>query len=344
MLDYDEFHDEDTCYESLKVMMMRSQQDCAYYNKNDYFKAAIQEYKKRPFRQEAGDIMDESWRRKMCVWSYMVVDHFDLDREIVDISYSYIDRYFSLIFNEFPKNPQDFISIDRNSFQLVSATALYIAIKLHGESSHFKSHHLLEVFVQLSRGLFQPDDMIHMEKELLSALQWHLNPPTSATFVFYMIESGLLDEEMSSIHSRQSFKNPRKIVFEVAKFFTELAVGDFDLVISSTPQCIAVGSILNVLCLLIEPNLYATVLKTAIPKFKLTTIELETITQVQLALNELCPFSFSQSSSFLRSTFESFPEQPCLDFIRNRSRQNSSANQSNSFPISDIAYFSSICK
>ena len=43
------------------------------------------------------NIIHGGWREKICQWSYNVVDHFDLPREIVSISLNYFDRYMATL-------------------------------------------------------------------------------------------------------------------------------------------------------------------------------------------------------------------------------------------------------
>uniref|UniRef100_A0A7S4WBA6 Cyclin N-terminal domain-containing protein n=1 Tax=Ditylum brightwellii TaxID=49249 RepID=A0A7S4WBA6_9STRA len=38
----------------------------------------------------------DEWRRKICEWSYKVVDHFKYDREVVSVSMNYFDRFLVL--------------------------------------------------------------------------------------------------------------------------------------------------------------------------------------------------------------------------------------------------------
>lgn len=94
--------------------------------------------------------INECWREKICEWSYQVIDHFDLNREIVSISLSYLDRYLCTC------------PVNRNLFQLAGMTSLFLAIKLY-QPSNVK----ISSFVELSRGYFSIDHIIAMEAAIL---------------------------------------------------------------------------------------------------------------------------------------------------------------------------------
>ncbi len=94
--------------------------------------------------------INEVWREKICEWSYQVIDHFDFSREIVAISVSYLDRYISQRF------------VNKKHFQLLAMSCLYLAIKLFGPRTVS-----MKTMIEMSRGYFQVEDMIEMEKSIL---------------------------------------------------------------------------------------------------------------------------------------------------------------------------------
>ena len=49
--------------------------------------------------------VDTVCREKMCEWSYRVCDHFQCDREIVAVSFSYLDRFDFTTQMSSPSNP-----------------------------------------------------------------------------------------------------------------------------------------------------------------------------------------------------------------------------------------------
>lgn len=89
------------------------------------------------------------WREKICEWSYQVVDHFNFSREAVGIALNYLDRYLAVR------------TVNRKTFQLAAMTSLFISIKIN-ESRTLR----LSTFLELSRGYFEADHVIEMEKDI----------------------------------------------------------------------------------------------------------------------------------------------------------------------------------
>lgn len=94
--------------------------------------------------------ISELWREKICEWSYQVIDHFDLCREIVGISIHYLDRYLATR------------TVDKKLFQLTAMTCLFLAIKLY-EPNRLS----MKSMIELSRGFFTVEQMVAMEKSIL---------------------------------------------------------------------------------------------------------------------------------------------------------------------------------
>ena len=102
---------------------------------------------------------NEDWRRKICEWSYRVVDHFRIDRDVVSVAMNFFDRYLSLqsmtgdaaasaaamepdVSRACPC-PSCRRAVDSQTFQLAAMTSLYLAIKLHAEScgsEYYQNH------------------------------------------------------------------------------------------------------------------------------------------------------------------------------------------------------------
>ena len=161
--------------------------------------------------------LNEQWREKICEWCYRVVDHFDYNREVVNVAMSYLDRYLAQC------------TVNRRIYQLVGVTSLYLATKL------FEGNHLhLPSLVGISRGYFHAEHILAMEETMLHALSWHLHPPTSRAFCWEMMR--LVSPDISS--------RIRHDVGNLAIFLTELSVCDFYFV-TRKPSSIAIASIIN---------------------------------------------------------------------------------------------------
>ena len=196
--------------------------------------------------------INKHWREKICEWAYQgtyslfgkvnsigilshtnksantnylliptVVDHFDLNREVVSTAMSHLDRFLGG-YNG---------TVDKNLFQLLAMTCLYLSIKLN-EYKHLLipgSKSSMDTILQLSRGFFTLKEMEQMEYEVLQRLQWHVHPPTAQLFVKHFIFFLSIDE--NELH-------------DLAQFMIELSVMDYFFV-SYRPSEIAMAALLN---------------------------------------------------------------------------------------------------
>ena len=139
----------------------------------------------------------EEWRRKICQWSYRVVDNFQFDRSVVSVAMNILDRFVQVF--RLPSDDNSHClcvackqSMDSRTFQLASMTSLYIAIKSAPETATVEEMNRrrgfkISTFAELSRGLFSANDIAEMEQAILSTLTWLVNPPTPMTFVPYLL-------------------------------------------------------------------------------------------------------------------------------------------------------------
>jgi len=113
--------------------------------------------------------INETWREKICEWSYQVIDHFDFSREIVSVSISYLDRYLATR------------AVNKKTFQLAAMTSLFIAIKLYepGKLS-------IPSMIELSRGYFTVEQMAAMEVSILRCVHcdWSSSAHPSWPIIF----------------------------------------------------------------------------------------------------------------------------------------------------------------
>jgi hypothetical protein len=152
-----------------------------------------------------------AWREKICQWSYSVVDHFDLPREVVAISLGFFDRYLATRADHPHSN-------SGNLALLASLTTLHIAIKVHAPVDI-----KLSTLASLSRGQFGPQHIEQMEWQIMGALGWKLHPPTLFAFVSYFLML-FHNEPVCSIPPVHHAV--RKELFEVAIYMAELSVCD----------------------------------------------------------------------------------------------------------------------
>eukprot|EP00571_Detonula_confervacea_P009607 CAMPEP_0172318214 /NCGR_PEP_ID=MMETSP1058-20130122/34187_1 /TAXON_ID=83371 /ORGANISM="Detonula confervacea, Strain CCMP 353" /LENGTH=357 /DNA_ID=CAMNT_0013032975 /DNA_START=109 /DNA_END=1182 /DNA_ORIENTATION=- len=200
-------------YDQLCNMIVQEARDG--YKSCDY----LRYYSTQSEKPKASQDIDEGCRTSICGWMYRVADHFAIDREVVSIALSYIDRVLSSNY-----------CTDRRTFKLISATCLHLAIKTHFPHMWREVGSLLP---DLSRGDFVLDDLVGMEKEVTHSLAWLMNPATSQSIVMHLL-SLLPSGAPRSIKS----------IASMALFLVELSVCDYFFV-TSRRSIVAIAAMLN---------------------------------------------------------------------------------------------------
>ena len=173
------------------------------------------------------------YRSKLFEWMYQLVDKYSLDRELVAIAGSYMDRYIPLSQHQHP-------SINRGyTYQLVGMTSLHLAIKITRDQGKCAG---ATSFARLSRGLFTEDDINTMEWSMLTTLQWRMHPPTAVTFATLLLM--FVPRDACSPFSRHDLFERIRYLLEISvtiPFFlgkktSNMAVGAFIVIMESEEQ------------------------------------------------------------------------------------------------------------
>jgi len=164
------------------------------------------------------DPVSENWRRKLCEWAYEVVDHFNFDREVVFIALDYLDRFVS------KSSCDTVVPLPKKDYQLLAVTAIYMAIKIHGEvdSNDGPRRKLrIDAFYELSRKQFNVESIEKTERIMLQALNWNVNPPTALKFVSTLLS---LCPKWQGGGTTSSHSSVLGGIYDVARYLTELSV------------------------------------------------------------------------------------------------------------------------
>jgi len=188
------------------IEAMRMQESNGYRTENYMLEQAEPELSSCNGPQEP---VDKECRSKMSEWCFQVVDFCKFNRETVSIAMSFLDRFLMT------PSGQDAI-MDRKVFQLAAMTSLYTAIKIHEPEAMEP-----KVVASLSRGAYTEDEVTDMERRILLAIEWRMNPPTAMSFVHHFM--ALMDEGSMS-------ETEMVGTLELAKFQTELAVNTYEFV------------------------------------------------------------------------------------------------------------------
>lgn len=168
--------------------------------------------------------IDEYCREQIVEWSFRVVDYFHIDREVVAVSLSFLDRFLGKCL------------CDRSTFKLAATTALNLAVKILYPCKLAD----LGILSDLSRGEFDMKDVAEMEARMLDSLSWNLHPPTAMAFAVIFLDYFFASRVVTI--SRAHMED----IYDVASFFTELAVCDYSF-ISLRSSTVALASVLNAL-------------------------------------------------------------------------------------------------
>lgn len=201
--------------DSLETMIGQASSDA--YRCRDYLGRRAKALAASPDSSlNAEDMIDDACREKMVEWCYKLSDHFGISREICAFTFSLLDRFI------------DKCSCDRTAFKLAAMTSLYISTKMfNGKQLSVAS------LSELSRGEFLAEHISQMERIILDAVDYRVNPPIVQAFIqqlrpLYPIMDGYNADE----------------VYNRATFYSELCVFDYTFV-TECKHLLAVACLLN---------------------------------------------------------------------------------------------------
>jgi len=126
---------------------------------------------------EQSTAIDGYYRRLMVTWCKQIAESCDYNNRTVAIAINILDRFAA----KKPKILRD--DTANNIFQLATMTCLYTAVKIHE-----KNVLDLKTMEKLSRDSFSSDEFKEMEFDILTSLDWRVNPPTAFSFTEMYLE------------------------------------------------------------------------------------------------------------------------------------------------------------
>jgi hypothetical protein len=204
-----------------RILAMRHQEDAGYVTRD-----WLQLEQQSECRYTHGPLhlaVDSECRKKMAAWKIQVVDSCKLNRETVEIAMSLLDRFMVTTEGALARR-------DRSVYQLASMTALYSAVKIHERSAMSPSMVSL-----LSHGVFSCHAIEKMEADILHALKWRVNPPTSFAYVRELLN--LIPEQILS-------KEMRKTALHMSQLQTGLALADHPFM-ATRASTVAYSALMN---------------------------------------------------------------------------------------------------
>lgn len=215
----------------------------AFMSKEKLYPASC-DYLDQERQNNLSGTIKESWRELMCEWAYEVVDHYNLERNLIIVAFNYLDRFLSKLVQAEDYGMRRRIKMDERIFQLSFVTCLCLSMKLHMQMDNnyrYKIHpkSVMEFFSRLSRGLFSEKDIKEMERCVLSCLGWLVHPTTSTTFIYHLFN--YLPLGISPGRDDRSFLNA---LSNHAHYLSELVVVEYSISNFYPPSEIALACIL----------------------------------------------------------------------------------------------------
>jgi lipoyl(octanoyl) transferase len=167
--------------------------------------------------------VDAAARQQIAQWCINIMEACSYQREYAAVTMSFLDRFVST-------TEGHSTLLDRTQYQLAALTAIYTSVKIHCPQALSP-----DLVAKLSQGSFTRQDIEAMERRMLSALQWRVNPPTPMHFIrayLDLIPTSGLDE------------HTRKVILDLAALQAEKSVLDYRFVPFKASH-IAFGSLLN---------------------------------------------------------------------------------------------------
>lgn len=193
-----------------------------YLSPDDEYQEAVFDHQLQP--EIPFDISIRVWCKAICEWMYMVIDHFDSERELVMIGMSYFDRYLATTG-----------TINKRIIQLVAVSAINLTNKLYEP----QKTNTIDILLDCCGGYFVEEHVINMECNILWALGWYLHPPTPIAFLREMVYILPIEHLCDT--------------YEIATFLTELSVSSYWYV-TKKPSCIALACLISALELQVMSN------------------------------------------------------------------------------------------
>ena len=247
-----------TFEETIWTIHAMIKQEQSAYRISDYLEGL-------PSSSEFGTPVDSKARLLIARWLLQVATTCDYSRESAAIAMSCLDRFMA------SDEGRD-ILLSRSQFQKAALVALYIAVKIHEEKALSP-----DVIATLSRGKHSADEIEEMELQMLKAIEWRVNPPTSMSFARTFLE--LVPEE--NLESSM-----RDVIMELTECQVEYAILNYNLCQESL-CCISYASLMNSVVIVCGDSTLSSGLNAILSK--ITGVEGKSLRSLRGRLNDLIP-------------------------------------------------------
>jgi len=181
-----------------QLEVMRNQEETTYAC-SDYMKDTT----------PSNTMIDQTCREKMYKWGFQLIGYTQFSQKTLFMAMSYLDRFLS----SGSKVAENAIH-NRPEYQLATMTSLYLAIKINE-----RVELTIPTLIRITKDKRSPEQFAKMEKDILQALNWRLNGPTTLCFLEHFFE--LIPPEMSISNT------VLRTLFSLSKLYAGLTHNDY---------------------------------------------------------------------------------------------------------------------
>ena len=191
----------------------------------------------------------QGWRERVAQWCYDVLDYLEESRDVASVAMNIIDRYLAVL----SKESSSSLIVGEFDYEVISFTALFLAIRVSGSNKELEISELLEL--SSSSGAPQARHILSAGNSMLEKLSWDHQILTPNAFLMELV--GLLiiqHNKESNANERMTRERVSKLV-DFASSLTEVSVrGIYFSAVA--PSEIAFGAL--ALAMTCNPDLFAT--------------------------------------------------------------------------------------
>jgi len=205
------------------------------------------------------------WRERVAQWCYDVLDYLEESRDVASTAMNIIDRYLavlskdSLSSSSSSSSSSSLTTIGEFDYEVISFTALFLAIRVSGSSKDLEISELLQL--SSSSGAPQARHILSAGNSMLSKLSWDHQILTPNAFLRELV--GLLlmqhNKENTSVNKNGETETMTREsigkLMDFASYLVEVSVCDI-FFSAVAPSEIAFGAI--ALAMTCNPDLFAT--------------------------------------------------------------------------------------
>ncbi|KAL7481786.1 hypothetical protein ACHAW6_007509 [Cyclotella cf. meneghiniana] len=137
-------------------------------------------YRCSDYMTSPNTVVSASDRQALCNWGYITIAACHcVDRSAAVVAFSYFDRFMS---TSHPSAQRALVCI--HDYQLAFVACLVIALKVHS-GFNVEADFVSSV---VCSNMYEAEEIIEMEKQVLEALQWRLTGPTPHDFIDRFLE------------------------------------------------------------------------------------------------------------------------------------------------------------